>query len=410
MERKVLETCQYWALVQEDGNFVFSSHTITGDHFLTFRVPKGISVKRQEDTLYIEYSWSEPSYKTITDFVEGDNHVMARCCKRVLLIKKDDYKIFYVKELMSYEFGPNLYKLLEFNRSSLAGCEYLATRWGNNNRNFRKICKSKSESHYQIYIDSQNIRVIYQEGEDVKVYASGLQINGTKVYTFNNIDSFYRVKRKIGNYTYFYSFFILRRVDGYKTFLLNLKTLKIEKIGDDIYYNEDFIPIVRGIDKAAFYDRDKNIYKTFEEYLYINHHIYDINLKSLTLSIDKGEEPTTYVTLLDAIDYHIALVDDKGLRIFKIIGGFEADINLQELHYYIRCPHAKSELCIVLENEYYHTDIEYFDPASNQFVIDEAAIRYKHYRDVENKGSIAEHYDLIEDGLDGEPDAIWNID
>lgn len=404
METKVLESNQYWSLVQNDEGLTILSHM---EESVSFKIRKNTQIKRNECPQYIEYIWQEnqeSTHEASYDFIDGvcGYDAFKRCKGRLLLIDKSRQTISFAKELMSFTYGPNLYELLDYRQDLRGYSMYLATRWGNSSHVFTRICGSKYTSHYQIYVDRDRLRVIYKIGKDIMIFALGDTPNEKTLFTIKNMEDFYRVTRNVGKYTYLFSFFILQ---GHSTrILLNLKTLR------HLNFEEcrNLVPIILELDKRAFYDKERKVYRTSDDMLYMDHHIYNTFLQ--TLSVSYGNEQECSVTVYDAINYHFAIIDNKGLRIFRFISCDNTFLHLQELQYYVRCPYARSELCITIDDNGVCTYIDYFDPVNNMFVINEDAIKHDHEKRTQNKFFPEEHYDFINDGLDGEAEALGNID
>lgn len=228
------------------------------------------------------------------------------------------------------------------------------------------------------------------------------QVNKEALLSSNN---WQRVIRKVGNYTYLYFFFILKE-DG-KTFILNTRTLKCASIQG---INHKIIPLVLDLPREAFIYKEKNVYNSCKEFICIDNWILDSDFNQTFIETKYDSHPV----ILDTLDYYIAASDFYGIHLLEIIGFSRHSLNIKELQYYYKeTKGGNSRSGLFMDDDFAcFSAVTCFNPCNKQFFVDTDIIE-REYKWAKNKRSqeieSTDYYDLINDGLDGEADAIWNI-
>lgn len=212
-----------------------------------------------------------------------------------------------------------------------------------------------------------------------------------------------RVIRRAGNFTYLYFFFILEYDN--QTFILNSRTHKCSSIEGVSHH---IIPLLPYIDRMAFVRNEKVIFQTYMEYICIDNVIIDADFNQTFIRT----KYSTDIKVIDSIDTYIAVEDFRGIHILKWHPTNERK-PLMELPYYYKDIESRPFGGLFMSDYYgIFSPIKYFDPVEKVFKADVEKIKEDYIES--NKMFVqecrfGEHYTLM-DGLDGDPDAYWNID
>lgn len=229
------------------------------------------------------------------------------------------------------------------------------------------------------------------------------EITQEELLLFFKKQKWQRITRKIGNYTYFYFFYILEKDNN--TYILNTKTLKCASIKS---INHRIIPLILDLDKNAFTHKNKTIFVTHKEYIFINNWILDSRFNHTIISTKYENHPT----ILDTLDYYIATSDFQGIHLFKIINFLNPGLKIAEFHYFYKNTDNEKAGLFIDDELNCFSPVEYFNPYNKKFFIDVNRLKEedKSARQEFLNSDSYEHYSMINDGYDGEAEAYDDID
>lgn len=217
-----------------------------------------------------------------------------------------------------------------------------------------------------------------------------------------NDKNWYRVTRKIGNCTFNYSFFILEKDDT--THILNVSTRKITSI-KGIKHN--IIPVMLNVWENFFYGKEKEEYVTHQEYICIDNMILSADFEQTFIKTQYESNPQ----VLDTLGYYIAAYDFQGIHILKWSWKYGHDIVLTETPYYFKYFDNDASYKLYLGEAIALSVVQYFNPVNKKFEANVDYIQRAHeayLKEKKNEYTI-DHYSIY-DALDGDLEAIWNID
>ena len=259
------------------------------------------------------------------------------------------------------------------------------------------FCEENNIRH-DVYEKDCALCVIWQHGHStVEVYGKDDNDNYA-VLEFKNVLEWHQIIQKVHNSSIVYPFYVLHIKDY--AVVLNLKTLRFIPIS-----NESRILPMDFTFHRNCYERDKTqlFMCDYMEHLWIDNILYNDKLIEC-VSLYKDYK------LLDIHYYYIAVDDNMCIRIFRLNPEYRGKFTLIDVPYKCYSRGIYDSACLFLDETISYSVNWYapFNVLSGKFAINIEKIQseYKNRKRV----YIEDDYDLINDGLDGEADAYWNID
>lgn len=283
--------------------------------------------------------------------------------------------------------------------------KHTTRKWGTISRIEKTIelCKS-SNYRYEVckgYDDDLFYSVIW-EAQEGFIKVEGHNKDGDfRALEFKDVKEWHQLYEVIGDVTFYYTFFVLYIKDY--SVVINLKTLKFNLFTcqiirpTDLLFHEDF-----------YLKKKCRINCDYQEHIWIDNILYDIYLNQrlslANLGLFEGK-------LLDTNDHYIAVNDRIGIHFYRIRldrdGAYKAE---KTPFIYSNCYPSDNPMLTIDDSP---ASCAPFSINEKRFWIDVECIKEVHARIKSREAHDDDpwsDYDLINDGLDGDADAYWNID